>query len=447
MKKLLYLFIPLTMISCDQDFLDVKPSSNTVVPTTLEDFQQLLDADFLRYTTELTELQTDDYYLDATYWQSMSNVVFKNSHVWADDIYETQESEQYGWNIPYQQIFYANVVLEGVEKIDPTAKELITYQHVKGSAYFIRAWATHQLLQLYAPAFDVATADVDLGVPIPMKSDVNEKIARLSNKACYEQVIKDLKNAVELLGETVDFGRPSKVAAWALLARVYLDVGEYARAHEASTNSLKLYNDLTDLNDLRIRDFKKTIYLTFIAPATIVRSNSNNTLISEELYADYLSTDLRKSIYFSIGNKGKPIKNSFHGLSIYCFSGLDTDEQYLIKAECEAHLDRVDDAMETLNYLLRHRIDKKAFLELSVSAREDALMIIRKERRKELLFRGVRWSDLKRYNRDGANITLSRELGNATYSLPPNSNRWLFPIPANEIKTSGIPQNDRKTQY
>jgi hypothetical protein len=60
-----------------------------------------------------------------------------------------------------------------------------------------------------------------------------------------------------------------------------------------------------------------------------------------------------------------------------------------------------------------------------------------------LVFRGLRWSDLKRYNRDGADITLTRTLGDIVYTLPPNDNKWLFPIPANEIKTSNIFQNPR----
>ncbi|HMR19751.1 MAG TPA: RagB/SusD family nutrient uptake outer membrane protein, partial [Sphingobacterium sp.] len=130
-----------------------------------------------------------------------------------------------------------------------------------------------------------------------------------------------------------------------------------------------------------------------------------------------------------------------HALANYSFQGLDADEQYLIKAECLAHLGSITDAMNTLNHLLRHR--HRDYIDKTATSQAEALEIIRQERRKELLFRGLRWSDLKRYNRDGANITLTRTFGDKTYTLPPNSSRWLFPIPSNEIKTSGIEQNIR----
>ena len=66
-----------------------------------------------------------------------------------------------------------------------------------------------------------------------------------------------------------------------------------------------------------------------------------------------------------------------------------------------------------------------------------------KERRKELLFRGLRWSDLKRYNRDGAGISLERTVNGTTYTLPPNDLRYAIAIPEDIIKMTGMPQNPR----
>lgn len=441
MKKIIILLITLGCFSCGDGFLDIKPSSSTVVPTSLDDFQQLLDRVALKSAPELLEILADDYYLLDPYWKSMSNVIFKNSHIWADDIYETEENEIYGWNSLYEQIFYANVVLDGIKNIDLTTKNQVYFNHVKGSGLFVRAMALHYLLQLYAPAYHPLNSLSDLGVPIPLVSDVNEKVSRASVAVCYKRIVDDLNESIPLLRDEVDFGRPSKSASYALLARVYLMMGNYEQALAASKSSLLLYNELNDLNNSSIRDYKKSMYLTYLSPGTLIQNYANNTLINESLYSSYDINDRRKTFYFKQNNLGLATKRDSHGLTVYSFSGLDTDEQYLIKAECEAQLDQTDDAMRSLNYLLKHMFSN--YTDKTVTNREEALELIRQERRKQLVFRGMRWSDLKRYNRDGANIKLTRVLGDKTYTLPPNSPKWQMPIPTNEIKTSGIQQNNR----
>ena len=67
----------------------------------------------------------------------------------------------------------------------------------------------------------------------------------------------------------------------------------------------------------------------------------------------------------------------------------------------------------------------------------------RRKRRKELLFRGLRWADVKRYNREGANIVLSKTVNGKTFLLPPNDLRYAIAIPEDIIGMTGMPQNDR----
>ncbi|KKX51127.1 RagB/SusD family nutrient uptake outer membrane protein [Sphingobacterium sp. IITKGP-BTPF85] len=77
-----------------------------------------------------------------------------------------------------------------------------------------------------------------------------------------------------------------------------------------------------------------------------------------------------------------------------------------------------------------------------------ALKYVFTERRKELLFRGVRWSDLKRLNLDpNFATTLKRELNIAgdlkKFNLPPNDRRYIYPIPENAIVLGSLEQNVR----
>jgi hypothetical protein len=67
--------------------------------------------------------------------------------------------------------------------------------------------------------------------------------------------------------------------------------------------------------------------------------------------------------------------------------------------------------------------------------------MILQERRKELLFRGTRWTDLKRLNQDPKYaITLSRQLNGQVYQLPAGET-FVAWIPQRTIDMSGMKQN------
>jgi hypothetical protein len=67
------------------------------------------------------------------------------------------------------------------------------------------------------------------------------------------------------------------------------------------------------------------------------------------------------------------------------------------------------------------------------------------ERRKELVGRGLRWFDLRRLNLDPRfQKSLSRTIAGQTYELAPQSKKYTFPIPDQEVKTYGWVQNVRE---
>jgi hypothetical protein len=87
---------------------------------------------------------------------------------------------------------------------------------------------------------------------------------------------------------------------------------------------------------------------------------------------------------------------------------------------------------------------KGTFIPFTASSSDDALIQILNERRKELLYRGLRWTDLRRLNKDPRfAITLKRIINGVSYTLPPNDNRYAWPIPDNEIALTNMPQNER----
>ena len=105
---------------------------------------------------------------------------------------------------------------------------------------------------------------------------------------------------------------------------------------------------------------------------------------------------------------------------------------------------KTSQAIQDLNALLAKRWKSGSFVPVTAMTSEDALKIILEERRKELVFRGLRWSDLKRLNKEPRfAVTLEKTIAGKEYVLPPNDNRYVFPIPSAVIQMSGIEQNPR----
>ncbi|HEX2629037.1 MAG TPA: RagB/SusD family nutrient uptake outer membrane protein, partial [Chitinophagaceae bacterium] len=135
-------------------------------------------------------------------------------------------------------------------------------------------------------------------------------------------------------------------------------------------------------------------------------------------------------------------KGSYNEGSVNLFCGIATDELYLIRAECYARESNTNAAMQDLNALLAKRI--KPFVPLVAGSADEALTFILAERRKELPFRELRWSDLKRLNKEPARATtLTRNLNGQLYTLAPNDLRYTLLIPDEVIRITTLQQNPR----
>ena len=97
--------------------------------------------------------------------------------------------------------------------------------------------------------------------------------------------------------------------------------------------------------------------------------------------------------------------------------------------------------MDDLNKLMIRRWTNGSFIPFTATTPKDALNKVLTERRKELVFRRLRWMDIKRLNKEGANIKLRRNINDRQYSLAPNNLRFALPIPEEVILISGMAQN------
>lgn len=458
MKKYLSLIILIVVISgCKKSFLEEKPNSNIAVPATLEDFQLLLDNHYvMNVTPGLAQLSSDDhYYSTFQAWQA-ATALERNAYAWTKDVYDGLVNVE-DWNASYKTIYYSNIILKGLEEVAISNRNMEQWNNIKGAALFFRGFAFYSLADVFSMPFDNATAAADMGIPIRLSADIDQLEQRAPLSVTYEQILTDLHQSVSLLSATLPAvrNRPSKIAAFGALARVYLSMRNYEQANAYADSALKLYNKLIDFNAISttsttpfsINNDESIIRYTVINMYATLSASSTVVFIDTTLFRSYHDNDLRKAIFFRTLTNGTGIKRGYAGSGFPPFSGIATDELLLIRAECRARSGSYNEAMDDLNTLLRLRWKKvngvSTYVDQSAASSTEALEKILPERRKELVFRGLRWSDVRRLNKEGANITMKRILDGQTYELAPNSPRFALPIPDVEVAMSGVQQNPR----
>lgn len=457
-------------LSCKK-YLDVKPDDSLVSPKTIEDAQALLDNSNVMNqvsTPSYGEASADDYYLTTSPANESAEL---RTYTWAP--FENYIAND--WSAGYLAIYYSNLALETVNKNPKTSENAKAWNNVYGSALFFRSYYFLNLAWTFAKSYDENTSNSDLGIALRLQSDPNIKSTRASVKESYTQIVKDAKEAIDYLPTTPTHSfRPSKAAGYGLLARCYLSMRQYDSAYKYSDLCLQINPSLINYNDTatsapdriyinvgayynsRLPSFtrfnKETIFYTEInktIPGVLLTDAGSKI---DRVTIGYDLADLRYNA-FIVPQAATPasFRGRFKGsyaqnISVF-FSGIASDEMYLIKAECMARGINGNPgnsvaSMTVLNTLLYKRY-KTGFGGISATDATDALNKILLERRKELLMRGLRWMDIKRLNKEGRNIVLTRihPITGGTITLQPNANFYALPLPTDLIIQSGMPQN------
>ena len=130
------------------------------------------------------------------------------------------------WGEAYKNIYAVNSIIEGLSSshsITPATKN-----HLKGEAHLLRAFLHFYLVNLYGPIPYITSTDYRL----------NASVVQMSRTEIFQHLISDLKEAQDLLTSdylTSERVRPNKWAAAALLARVYLYMGDWTNAAMQAT--------------------------------------------------------------------------------------------------------------------------------------------------------------------------------------------------------------------
>lgn len=173
------------------------------------------------------------------------------------------------WETAYKTIYAANSVIEGIAASTAVTIKDSTRKALTGEAKFIRAFAYFYLTNLFGD------------VPLALTVDFNQtsSMPRTPQQQVYQQIVSDLKDAADNLPESYPTGngervRANKATANALLARVYLYLGEYGNAAAAATtviDNVASYGLETDLTRVFLKESREAIW-------QLKQTNTDNTL-------------------------------------------------------------------------------------------------------------------------------------------------------------------------
>lgn len=483
MKKIVILLCALWCAGCG-DFLDER-SQDLVYASSCADLDEILIGDAYM-NNEIPQFQlsvgsSGNYFpwlwvMDDDVEEfnrgtgDMGSLYLRDFYRWAEQPFNVNgvQLDDYEWERLYKHISATNVVLDLVGDFDGDSENL--RNRVAGEAYFLRGLYYFLLANMYSDPYQADKANETPGVPLKTTSYMEDlKFFRTRHDTLYNHIAEDLMQAGLLLqgqNEEEKF-RASSDAAWALLSRVRLYMGDWEQVVAAC--------DMVNALDRRLELLTENYNADFIRvdnPEIIFMSGSfcmRNIFgyLGGWMYRvsdDFLSLfgeneeyeDLRETAWLTtnfVSTRYVPAKvrsgmSASGSLKIADAVVIRYAEVLLNKAEALVMLDREEEAVAVLEELLKNRYkDGKC---PAITARGEELMdFIRTERRKELCFEGHRWFDLRRYAVNPKYPLTDYEIVHKVYDMPSNSGAnqigtarlkmfpegksWTLQIPAYEI--------------
>ncbi|GAB2785840.1 RagB/SusD family nutrient uptake outer membrane protein [Rhabdobacter roseus] len=479
MKKILYstlLIVSVCLSACDK-FLELTPESEYSVAgayKTQNDFQQAIagvystqqglyssnESWFRKIIARTDEISTGQLYLEG-----MDQFIDNATHPWVNQ----------SWNSHYRLISLSNLILDKIDQgefTDPTM-----HDYIKGEAYLFRAYSYWTLGWIFG------------GVPLldkPLSIAETKKVKRATQDETFAFAVEDYKKAIALLPAEwtgANKGRVTKYAAEGMLARLHLFKAQFALAkplladiissdkYALESNYRNVFNDGFDNGKERVWEVQFTgglngegqTFTTGLLPegfndkALMPFSGYSTAMrVAPSHYNSYEKGDLRRDLSILKG------WTSITGVK-------DTVSMFVIKYHPYTYVPKTQSDWannlpilrytdvkmmyaEVLNeegyvaggeaFTILNEVRKRAGLPAKtatelptqVSFRE----ALRKERRSEFAFEGLRWLDLVRWKiaEETMNQFLALPLeGGGIYSMKPTNT--LFAIPFEEISRYG----------
>ena len=236
MKNIKYIIILLCsfyMVSCESE-LDIEPQqsvSEGVATETADNIEAILVG---AYTTGRANYDGDIANISVLFGNT-DQVEWNGTFANLRDVYFKQMINNNGSaNTIYGNYYLlfgnVNTVLDNLDKFSDSDRK----NRVEGEAKFLRGLGYFDMARLFGQQYNSAGGNTQEAVPIVLDPpNVTRQVPRNTAEEVYTQAISDLTDAYAVLpGDNGN--RADKYAAQALLARVYLQQGNYSAARDAA---------------------------------------------------------------------------------------------------------------------------------------------------------------------------------------------------------------------
>ena len=360
---------------------------------------------------------------------------------------------------------------------------------LKAEAYILRVWHHYILVNMYAKAYDPATAAEDGGIPYSRETDLlSVPNPKYSVQEVYDLMLEDLEAAFALnsfAAPSSNRMRVNSAFAHAVKAKVLMSMRDYEGAYQAATAALAIENTVDDYNTM-ISYVAQRYYSSVISGYSFSRPEMSSR--EDLFYAGYtyllvLGIPSEFAASFEPGNifyqHTDRLADSFSfGANIDAWfdqnvylncGGLSTVDMYLLQAEClirRGDATNINNAMDIINMIRRHRVATDVYTATTVandtpdkidpadfytpytaSTQANAIAYLKQMVRTECWYGPKRYMDVKRWNTETAWQEVFHKHVDAIYgagtvgydfTLSPESPLWVFPFPS---KSTGLNAN------
>lgn len=445
MKNIFLLSIALLLVSCDK-FLDIQPTGK-VIAKTGEEYRALLTGVYNTFPTDrsLTTLRTDEMFIDGGSVTSEDYNTYFDIWTW-NDVTPDEKTTSWSWRQFYHTIYIASYVIDKQSEITEASPADIN--QLVGEAYMLRAYSYSILVNLFGKPYTKCDPTTELAVPLMVTPDVESVIGRSTVEAIYQQILSDINMAKQKL--TVDKWedalkyRFNKISADALMARVCLYMGHWQEALDAAKVVVAAYPELEDLTTTTYTmPDNYTSKEAIVSLEQVMKSAYKGIGYPDAKFITSITTgDLRKNRYFKA--KTSQIYELLKGGENERRSTFRSAEFYLTAAEAAARLGKLEEAIDLMSTMVKHRYlaaRQTTTINSMKSMTQDQLIdFILEDRRAELCFEGHRWFDLRRTTQPKIEKTFS----DVTYTLEEGDNRYTIVIPREAISANPLLSQEKK---